>query len=447
VAPGTTRAPVSTSTQPATTSTQLATTSTQPATTSDSGTNTDNPDCQEAIDAKQRIIEGLERKVHSLEKNLTMHRRRKQPGDNKYEGPRRDASVCKTPQSASLLAETWACVANNCSKVVKTEPFFKDSKIGSAKAADLENAVAASSAAFTASMVKGDAPDWTPLAELGFKTDKFAHPGLAFFSALFMGHMKGDSEEKLIKSILTDTENKVSNQTIPFLGSKLDDIREELKWVPGMLQKEAIGEDCRGDPDASYWLLISHDLATKRSNVFNADCIKTKPWRKVKQPNPSETTKSHLLTGPGLGLTINITSENKRSGNSCDKWVEGGKTVELMWTYANLHMAAMSQIVLNTPSFKSVIAHRILDKSHQYAGLLKQAYESFIPYRLAMIQNCRDDYLKSDISMQTGDCDAARKEYKDKISKKLQNDGNSRIAKIYCYGIAAATGSTSSCAQ
>ncbi|CAK0898594.1 unnamed protein product [Prorocentrum cordatum] len=89
------------------------------------------------------------------------------------------------------------------------------------------------------------------------------NPALAFFAGIFMSFLGGNSNDALIKAIMTEVDKRIRRDRARTLNLQLKDLVEEVSWMPGMVEKTV------PEVGISWWLIVQHDLATKKSLVFH----------------------------------------------------------------------------------------------------------------------------------------------------------------------------------
>jgi hypothetical protein len=304
-----------------------------------------------------------------------------------------------------------------------------------------------------------------------------------------MSFLGGNSNDALIKAIMKKVDEKIRRDRARTLNLKLKDLVEELSWMPGMVEK-AVPE-----VGIAWWLIVQHDLATKKSLVFDDKCIAKKPWTSITKPSLMETNASfkRLATISAHGadaspdnpvkpaLVEDGTSSNrsiirthdagtsldhsilgkgnpKPSYDDCDRWNHDAVAVEIQWVFAELHLNIFSTIAGIRPVFMDDMKPRVLKIAHEYAGLIQQSMVSFKDWRLRQIhsrQYCihahqtrcrrgrqpgvRDDFLDKTLK------NTNYANYKNGISSELETKKTQRVAKLMCFARAAAGQNVGNC--
>jgi len=277
--------------------------------------------------------------------------------------------------------------------------------LGNLDSVTFEDSLASAGAGVLSSLFNGEVPDYKEIVGLGLSLVAAVNPVLGVFAGILTGLLGGDADEALIKIILEEVDKKVRKNNRRVLANELKDLAEELAWVPGMLRKDTGNKQT----SLSYYLALQHDLATSRTNVFHEVCIAHKPWtnlRKIwsfqtQQKDGAlidETTKKsakldeslHRKSGTqraqGRRSARSGTDYSKWDLDECDKWVQDGRTKEVMWTYSMTQLSLLSTIFELKPGFRQEVGNRVKKLANEYAGLMKQTYESFIPYRISQVK-------------------------------------------------------------
>jgi len=306
------------------------------------------------------------------------------------------------------------------------------------------------------------------------------NPALAFFAGIFMSFLGGNSNDALIKAIMTEVDKRIRRDRARTLNLQLKDLVEEVSWMPGMVEKTV------PEVGISWWLIVQHDLATKKSLVFHDVCIGKKPWTSITRPSlmeansdfqrlgmisahgadasPDNSVKPALAEGGTssnhamirthyAGASLDNSTQGKGSSeptyDDCDRWNHDEVAVEIQWLYAELQLNVLTTIAGARPLFIADLKPRVNKIAHEYAGLIQQSMDKFIDWRIRRI------HKKFYCSGTSNHCRYNRKEgvqdefldktfrntnwesYKNSIRNELQTRKTQRVEKLMCFSQAA----------
>lgn len=222
---------------------------------------------------------------------------------------------------------------------------------------------------------------------------------------------------------MEQVDKKINANNYRLLKNSLNDVMDQLSFMPALVTKAS------PDLAVGWWLIIQHDLAVKKTNMFHEKCIETAKWDSIRKPSVLEMTSnvefSAGIEGPGADSASNSSREpgksfepalveetfstdvhrlvrTKDAGNSldrslegkgnsapppddCDKWNYDGEMLEIQWTFAELHLQVLAVIAQIKKVFIPEMTKRIVHVGHEYAVLYDQAFEKFKTYRLSQI--------------------------------------------------------------
>jgi hypothetical protein len=373
----------------------------------------------------------------------------------------------------------------------------KGAKFGNLEPHDFQQRVAGGAAGLFMNLVQGQPIEQaaTALAGTILEIGGLINPALSFFAGIFMSFLGGNSNDALIKHIMKEVDKKIRRDRARTLNLKLKDLLEELSWMPGMVEK-AVPE-----VGISWWLIVQHDLASKKSLVFHDVCIGKQPWKSITKPDPSrgwlmeadpsvqslamidahgvdasldnllnpalveDGTSSHRMiirkhdAGTSLDNSLQGKGKSEPSYDDCDHWNHDEVAVEIQWIFAELQLNVLSTIGGIRPTFMDNLKPRVLQIAHEYAGLVKQSMEKFTYYRLKQIHKVwlmkntnkkwrgkgereagvKDDFLGQTFAKTNYDS------YRTRIRLLLIAKKLTRVARLMCFSRAAAGENVGDC--
>jgi hypothetical protein len=238
------------------------------------------------------------------------------------------------------------------------------------------------------------------------------------------------------------------------------------------------------DVGIAWWLIVQHDIAVKKSLVFDNTCLGKAPWTSITKPSLMEANSSSqrlatigahradtspgnpvrpalvevdtsvnrsIIRSHGVGTSLDRSIHGKGTPapapDPCQLWNQDDLAVEIQWVYSELHLNVMEVIGFLRSSFMNDLKPRVRDIAHQYAGLVQQSMDQFKTWRLKQIhrkiycQNWRcpqtraegvqDDYL-GEVFKNTGWA-----HYENRISNELETRKTQRVARLMCFSRAA----------
>jgi hypothetical protein len=373
------------------------------------------------------------------------------------------------------------------SKVAKPVSLFRGAIPNNLEPWDFQQRVAGGAAGVFANLVQGQAPDLTALLSVGLEIIGLINPVLSFFAGIFMSFLGGNPNDALIKYIMKEVDKKIRRDRARALSLQLKDLLEELSWMPGMVEK------ANPEVGISWWLIVQHDLAVKKSLVFHDKCIQGAPWNSITRPSLMEANSSFqslaMIRAHGADTSpdkpvkpalVEVgTSSNRRvvrthdAGTSldrsihgkgggptyddCDYWNHDEVAVELQWVFSELHLNILSIIAELRPVFLDDLKPRVNQIAHEYAGLLQSGYDKFISWRISKI------HQRSYCPYQRTRCRGGRQEgvhdeflgethrntnhanYKNGKKNELEARKTQRVEKLMCFSRAAAGHNVGDC--
>jgi hypothetical protein len=161
-----------------------------------------------------------------------------------------------------------------------------------------------------------------------------------------------------------------------------DGIRNEnnVKWIPNAAQKKGgpEGKTIGGHDMYPYWY----------KNWMNSD---VDPDDDMIEEEKERDTKNDFAMGymvhqiDGKDASGDNDLENE-DAEECAKWNTQPGNLNVMFAFANTHLALLTSLIAEMPGVKAHIAHRIVDLTHQYVEMLSKAQNYERAKRLADIK-------------------------------------------------------------
>eukprot|EP00930_Biecheleria_cincta_P053979 TRINITY_DN3982_c0_g1_i1.p1 TRINITY_DN3982_c0_g1~~TRINITY_DN3982_c0_g1_i1.p1 ORF type:complete len:630 (+),score=106.07 TRINITY_DN3982_c0_g1_i1:62-1891(+) len=172
----------------------------------------------------------------------------------------------------------------------------------------------------------------------------------SLLSGLLGGGKEPDPMKELFKAVMKAVELAIKRNTIEVkmetVRNQILSISEELAWTPDLLASAT------EDVEASYLLMVQHDLATGARLVFG-DCY-----------------------------------DNEIS-DACKSWQDAG-TVFPALEYAELHVSVFTSLyncsMSRSAGWQEIVANKTKKTGEKYKGLCEQSYEVYKNHRLSHIR-------------------------------------------------------------